>query len=227
MDTKVCNTCNIEKDITCFAKGINKYKGRVSEYYYNKCKECDRERVNKLNAKSRAKHRERNKLYQLKYNQRPGRKEAQAEYDRIYYNNNKEKKKARAKAHTYRKREIDPTFRLKQSISGNIRQTIKKNGSKKNGQSIFRYLSYSIEELKIYLENQFESWMTWENWGLYRLDTWDDNDPTTWTWQLDHIIPHSTFHYTSMESEEFRACWNLSNLRPLSAKQNLIDGNRR
>lgn len=66
--------------------------------------------------------------------------------------------------------------------------------------------------------------MNWNNHGKYDPKTWDDNDPNTWTWQLDHIIPHSEFKYTSTEDEEFKKCWALNNLRPYSAKKNLIDG---
>ena len=65
--------------------------------------------------------------------------------------------------------------------------------------------------------------MNWNNHGLYRKNIWDDNDPLTWTWQLDHIIPHSVLPYKSMEDENFKKAWALSNLRPLSAKQNLLD----
>jgi hypothetical protein len=69
--------------------------------------------------------------------------------------------------------------------------------------------------------------MTWSNWGNYSRETWDDKDISTWTWQIDHIVPHSNFNYTSMEDENFRKCWALLNLRPLSAKQNNIDGANR
>lgn len=41
------------------------------------------------------------------------------------------------------------------------------------------------------------------------------------------IIPHSEFKYISMECEEFKRCWALKNLRPLSAKLNLLDGVKR
>jgi len=51
-----------------------------------------------------------------------------------------------------------------------------------------------------------------------------ENDRTTWTWQLDHIIPQSTFKYTSMEDKKFQNCWALNNLRPYSANLNLLDG---
>jgi hypothetical protein len=69
--------------------------------------------------------------------------------------------------------------------------------------------------------------MTWDNQGKYDRKNWDDNAPTTWTWNIDHIIPHSSLPYSSMEDDNFKKCWALNNLRPLSAKQNLIDGNRR
>lgn len=66
--------------------------------------------------------------------------------------------------------------------------------------------------------------MTWGNHGKYIPAEWDDNDANTWKWQIDHIIPQSTFKYKSMKDEEFIKCWSLNNLRPLSAKQNCIDG---
>jgi hypothetical protein len=90
-----------------------------------------------------------------------------------------------------------------------------------------------FDDLKKYIEAQFslpanlidgEPWMTWENWTIYDPKTWDDNNPTTWTWNIDHIIPRSDLPYTSMEDENFKKCWSLENLRPLSAKQNVLDG---
>lgn len=89
---------------------------------------------------------------------------------------------------------------------------------------MLQYLPYSIQELKEHLEIQFEPWMTWYNHGIYDSKLWDDNDLSTWTWQIDHIVPHANFPYLSMKDQSFRDCWALSNLRPYSAKQNLIDG---
>jgi hypothetical protein len=65
------------------------------------------------------------------------------------------------------------------------------------------------------------------SWGKYNYKNWNDNDPTTWTWQLDHIVPQASLPYTSMKEENFRKCWELTNLRPYSAKQNLLDGSNR
>ena len=69
-----------------------------------------------------------------------------------------------------------------------------------------------------------------DNQGVYNAKTWDDNDSSTWTWQIDHIIPQSDLPYTEMSHDpnsNFQKAWALSNLRPLSAKQNVLDGARR
>lgn len=74
------------------------------------------------------------------------------------------------------------------------------------------------------MEKLFVPWMSWSNYGKYNSKTWDDNDQSTWTWQIDHIIPQSCLPYTSMENDNFKRCWALENLRPYSSKQNFIDG---
>ncbi len=84
-----------------------------------------------------------------------------------------------------------------------------------------------LEELINHIENQFEIGMSWENGGRYDSKTWNDKDSLTWTWQIDHIIPHSEFYYTTMDCEAFRKCWALENLRPYSAKLNILDGTSR
>ena len=40
----------------------------------------------------------------------------------------------------------------------------------------------SFEELKLYLESKFETWMNWDNYGLY-------NGKLNYGWDIDHIIP--------------------------------------
>jgi hypothetical protein len=69
--------------------------------------------------------------------------------------------------------------------------------------------------------------MTWENYGSYSSKIWDDDNVSIWTWQIDHIIPQSCLPYASMEDDNFNKCWALENLRPLSAKQNYLDGARK
>lgn len=158
-----------------------------------------------------------------------------------YYENNKERMTAIQKQYcenhkdeidSYRREYYknrahnDLLFKIKRRVSSQVWHFLFKSGSSKNNKSICDFLPYSIQELKEHLEKQFESWMNWNNYGRYVAKNWDDNDSSTWKWQIDHIIPHSKFSYISMENEEFKKCWALSNLRPYSAKQNLLDSNR-
>lgn len=137
-----------------------------------------------------------------------------------YKERNKEKIAEYRRAYKKNKYHNDPCLKLRHSISTIVKSALKDN---KNG-SILDYLPSSIAELKTHLESLFASWMTWQNHGKYDAKTWNDNDSTTWTWQLDHIIPQSDLPYDSMEHPNFKKCWALDNLRPYSAKQNCIDG---
>lgn len=146
---------------------------------------------------------------------------------RQYRKDPRVREKERFRKARYRKRKGD----LRKSISSIthhrisclIRKDIKTSGNKKTG-SILNHLPYSIEDLKFHIESQFEPWMNWNNWGVYRPDTWLDENHDTWTWQIDHIIPRSDLPYDSMKHPNFLKCWNLDNLRPLSSKENILDG---
>jgi hypothetical protein len=102
-----------------------------------------------------------------------------------------------------------------------INLALHKTGSIKDS-SILQYLPYTIIELKKYIECKFDTWMNWNNWSKFNSKTWNDNDPSTWTWNIDHIIPQSKLPYKSMSDDNFKKCWALENLRPLSAKENLL-----
>lgn len=47
------------------------------------------------------------------------------------------------------------------------------------------------------------------------------------TWlQIDHILPIASFNIVSAECEDFKKCWNISNLRPLCALENIQKGSK-
>ncbi len=154
----------------------------------------------------------------------------QSEYDKkhgnAYYRTHKEEARIYARTRERKKRK-NTYYRIRQSISRAINRSLKKRGSSKNNQSCLKYLPSSIEQIIAHLENNFEPWMTRDNYGVYYADQWDDNDPTTWKWNIDHIIPQSDLPHETMEEENFRKCWALENLRPYSAKQNVLDGSSR
>lgn len=116
---------------------------------------------------------------------------------------------------------------LRYAVSSAIKQALNENSSSKKGKSCFNYLPYTTQELRNYIGELFEPWMNWNNYGKYLAKEWDDENLSTWTWSLDHIIPQSDLPYTSMDDENFKRCWALENLRPLPAKQNVIEGTRR
>lgn len=153
-------------------------------------------------------------------------KEHYTKLAREYYEKNKEN--LNMKRNVYRRQLLrsDPLVKLQYNFSLNIRRALKNHLSKKED-SIKNILPYTIGELKQHLESLFEPWMNWNNHGNYNRSIWKDDDQTTWTWQIDHVIPQSNFKYQSTTDREFQKCWALNNLRPYSAKQNVIDGNKR
>lgn len=218
---KTCNKCRQTKPITEFA--IAK---KNKNYFNPTCKECIYTKARAMHALNKAKNSQRRKeLYQNK------KAAGLINYDkyRAYSQKYKASPDFKSKNRAYKKKAwkanwLDPIFRLRFSVSNSIGRSLRNRGSSKQGASCLKKLGYTIQELKSKLEAQFEPWMGWHNRGHYNPKTWNDNDQSTWTWQIDHIIPHSTFQYTSMDDESFRQCWALTNLRPLAAKQNILDG---
>jgi hypothetical protein len=149
------------------------------------------------------------------------------ERHRSYRNNNRDKIRAarRERYHT------DLFFKLRDITSKLVRAALKRQDSDKGGKTIGDFIPWTPKELMEHIKQQFQlpgnEWMTFDNHGKYDAKIWDDNDPSTWKWNLDHIIPQSDLPYSSMEDENFKKCWSLENLRPYSAKQNIIDGTRR
>jgi len=82
--------------------------------------------------------------------------------------------------------------------------------------STMKLIGCTIDELRIYLESQFEPWMSWENHGPY--------DPNRKTWHFDHIVPMSA--YDLRDPEQQREACKFSNIRPFLAERNLKKGNK-
>lgn len=226
---KVCIKCKIEKDTNnnefSFIKKTQKYD--------NTCKMCNKEyqenyrKENKDILLGDKKIYYQNNKTDIRLKQKQRRRQNIATYkirDKKYYDNNKTTIISKKQIYKKKRRKTDPVFNLRNTVSRAISLMISSRGGVKHRKSCLKYLKYSIQELKVYLEKQFEPWMNWNNRGTYLGNKWNDNDQSTWTWQLDHIIPQSDLPYISMEDENFQKCWALNNLRPLSAKKNHADG---
>jgi hypothetical protein len=221
---KKCSKCNLEKDILLFPKrgSICKNCQKIYNgiYYQNNKEKLKSDSVNFY-------HSNRDSVLNYKKDFYLENKDAKSIYNKIYLLNNRKAIREYQNNYSRDKRRSDPSFRLKSIVSTRIFKVLKKQNSSKNNESCSKYLPYTFDELRVHLESLFEEWMNWNNYGRYGLDGWIDDDITTWTWTIDHVIPQSKLPYTSMDDDNFNKCWALENLRPLSAKQNVIDGNRR
>ena len=208
--------------------------------YYQENKESIKEYQKEYQKEYRQENKEDIKEYQKEYqqNNKDSIKEYQKEYrqenkeyNKAYRQNNKEKRNEYQKEYQKRRKLNDPQYKIRTTISRAILTHLKSSNSSKNGESCLKYLPYTMKELEDHIEKQFletnNEWMNWKNWTIYDPATYKEDDKTTWTWHLDHIIPHSTFKYDNMDCQEFKDCWALSNLRPYKAKDNIEDGNRR
>lgn len=102
----------------------------------------------------------------------------------------------------------DPGFKLRGLVNSTVSQALHRWGGRKRG-SILRYLPYSIPQLQAHLESFFDNsnGFSWDNHGT--------------KWHIDHVIPHTLFKYTSLDSKEFRDAWALTNLRPAPCEENM------
>jgi len=144
-------------------------------------------------------------------------------WGREYYKKNKETRIAQAvawaKANPERRKEImrkvnkrqrqDSGFRLKAAVAAYIYLCLKE---KKAGRKWETLVGYTLSQLMRHIERQFTQGMSWDNYG---------------EWQVDHIIAASSFKYATAEDSEFKACWALTNLRPLWAPDNIRKGDKR
>ncbi len=128
----------------------------------------------------------------------PSEEELQAVRDR------EERRLAPRREKSRTRRQADPSFRLESAFRANIWHALKKGNTRGR---IVRRVGYSIADLMAHLESRFQPGMTWQNYGK---------------WHVDHIKPVSRFN--CLDPVEFAACWALSNLQPLWARDNIAKG---
>jgi hypothetical protein len=121
-------------------------------------------------------------------------------YRKIHKKERDEKRRDRYKTDTQHK--------LKLTLRGRLRKALK--GNYKSGSAV-RDLGCSVEELKVWLEKQFEPGVTWDNHSQRG-------------WHIDHIIPLSSFDLTD-RTQFLKAC-HWFNLRPLWWQDNLSERGR-
>lgn len=207
---KIANDFNLDQYTVKILKNINKYENKdyLEKLYINnttkKCSRCleiknNNEFYKKLHITNICLMCKSKKRYYLdKYNK----------HEKVIIRRNYKKSLFK-----------NPEYRLRVNISKTISNALKKQKASKSGESIFKYLNYTFEDLKNHLEKQFDSNMNWENYGPFIQNKY--------TWNLDHIKCQSDYPYSSMNDDNFKIVWDLNNLRPLEAIKNSIEGSKK
>lgn len=124
---------------------------------------------------------------------------------------NKEKRKIYYREYRKKRKENDPMYKLRSDIQRLIYLTFKRKDSVKLNRTT-EILGCTIEQFKEHLESQFESWMSWDNYG----DPKDGIVEPNKTWDIDHIIPLKT----AKTVEDIIRLNHYTNLQPLCSYQN-------
>jgi len=192
---KKCNKCSEEKPLNTF--GI---RSKEKDGLNPSCKECIKKQDKKYYSTSR-------KDYMKQHNQKQEVKEYNKQWieenkDRFKENrerwNKDNKEKIKEYSLVYSKKIYHNNIDYK--ISLNLRNRL--NDALKNNiktSSVIKLLGCSLEDFKLYLEQQFLPEMNWKNHGTI--------------WEIDHIKP--CFIYDLTDPKQQQECFNYKNLQPL------------
>ena len=132
------------------------------------------------------------------------------EHVRAWVAANLEQQREYARAKHKRYRETKPWYALKMRIAQRMRQMLAGNGGKARRKTE-ELLGYRMNDLVVHMERQFSDGMSWDAFLRGEIE-------------IDHIIPVAHFKPAGADSDEFRACWALANLRPMWADENARKG---
>jgi len=221
---KLCTSCQTDKLLEKFSKDKQKKDGLRSE-----CKTCKSKRDEVYRNKNKKKINEIQKKYYTKNSDKLKNK------SKKWYHDNPEKaKKSRKEWHNNNKPRVDYlrakhiadnkefykqyqreyqkeryrtnlNCRIKTCLNKRLRDYIKNKTL-----PTLEYIGIPMEELKFWIEYQFEEGMSWHNMGKIG-------------WSFDHVIPCDSFDF-SKTSDIFK-CYNWTNLRPCWCSENSSKGN--
>lgn len=238
--SKACTICSQEKLITEFVLEGTRYR--------NQCRVCRAAQKRTLRGKESPEQKAKRSAYCKQYQE--SNKEAVTAYRKAYYVENFDDIKAKQKAYyeqhadklkvrsskwrldnpeikaqrnkewadankdkmlgyfkaSKAKRRQNPRHRVHSSIGGQMRNAL---AARKAGRKWETIVGYSVDDLVKHLEKQFTKGITWSNYGT--------------AWHIDHIVAQVEFELDDGD-DAVRACWALSNLRPLATFANLSKG---
>ena len=193
----ICKSCKKVYDMEYRQKNKILIKSKRSEYYQKNKKEVD-----KKNLEYKIKNKNTIDKYQSEY--RENNKDSIKKYQKEY----REKNRNKRNSYNSERKKNDIIYKISVQIRLAILTSFRRGGFSKKSKTN-EILGCSFEEFKIYLESKFESWMDWNNRGLY-------NGEFNFGWDIDHIIPLSA----AEKEEDLYKLNHYTNLQPLCSKIN-------
>lgn len=194
---KLCRKCHIEKPLASFGK-----HSRNADGLQYQCKDCVNlaARICGLKPETKALRKKAQNTYRSSLQGMSTRKS----YDETYRNSLKRKEYKRKYDDKYfsNRKQTDEVFHLSCKIRKLLNIGVKKQGFSKKSKTA-NILGCDFEFFHLYLEMQFTSGMSWDNFG---------------EWHLDHIYPISH----AKDIEEFKLLNRYTNFQPMWGKYNII-----
>ena len=197
METKICKSCGIEKNIKEFRKSYSSLRNKY--YCRNKCRECERKQNNEYN---RIKYKNGGKEINKKYHDEH--REYYREYNKKYYQKHKKEINEKRKERKWNDKIFYLTINVRKSILNSFNR---KNYKKTNKTE--KITGLKNEQITNYLLKTFK-----DNYGY----EWNGKEKI----HIDHIIPLAT---AKSEEDVIKLC-HYTNLQLLKAEDNWKKGDR-
>ena len=181
------------------------HKEKPETEYYSKqnfCKECAKEKSKIW----REKNKDRNKANKKAW--KKNNPELLKAEKKRWYSKNKDRIAVNIKTYVNKRKKEDSVFNLKIKISRKIGKAISASGFSKS-KTTHKILGCTSQFFKDYIESKWESWMSWDNYGLY-------DGTLNYGWDLDHIVPISRAN----SEEELLRLNHYTNFQPLCSYTN-------
>ena len=213
--TKICSKCHREKLIGNFYK-----HGGTKDGLDYLCKICSKKRGKQSRLKNsqyykqyRLEHSEyfkqerrqwkiKNPEYQKQYNKQY--KLENPDYFKQYRLKNKRKMNQKDKQYKNQRYKNDINYKILCDCRAIVYQALR---NKCKSACTMKLIMCTVPELKLHIEKQFLTGMSWNNWGS-----------GLGKWQIDHIVPISFF--VLQDPIEQHMCFRFDNLQPLWWKDN-------
>lgn len=127
-----------------------------------------------------------------------------------YVNDNRDIINKRARERDKHKCATDPEYRIKKNLRIRTWEVIVKNAKSTRNGKIEDLIGCSVQEYRLYIEQQWSPKMNWDNHGDY--------------WEIDHILPLDSFDLTIDKNQKL--AFNYKNVQPLTVFENRSKKNK-